>query len=468
MQYLAICEDDLLFQFMRNVATEQGDVRYLVPNADVAQRIRRQRGRVGHGDLLKEETYKKVKLHHVDQAVVFVRDADIQDRVCRLLRSLDKNISIVSLTSEKNGKKTAKEPEDPLLRHLQLADIFAEFCATQLLDTLNIKKVERIRSLFDEGKKIHILLQHDPDPDAIGSALALRELLGRNRTTTPIVTFGSVTRPENLAMIELLDIQIDQITPGDLHKDGARLAMVDVQPPYFEQYIGRVDLVVDHHPKRSNFKVRFADLRSSYGSTATIFTEYLRAAGMEPSQRLATALLYGIKTDTLFLERGSNLADLSAFNYLYPIANKAMISRIERPALPREDLEAMGRGLSHLQIDSGVAVIHLGEVNREDVIPQMAEFCLQIEGVDWSVVSGLVNNRVVISVRNVGYVKSAGDIMKKLYDDIGSAGGHRAMAKAVVPLDRFKERYGEVSEKVIRDAMLPLIVDKDQIEMALR
>ncbi|HYA27832.1 MAG TPA: DHH family phosphoesterase [Acidobacteriota bacterium] len=468
MQYLAICEDDLLFQFMRNVAAEQGDVRYLVPDQKVAGRIKRQGAKVRHGDLLKEETYRKIKLHHVDQAVVFVRDADDQKAVCRLLRELDKNISIVSLTSEKNGKKETAEPEDPLLRHLQLADIFEEFCAVQLLDTLNIKKVERIRSLFDEGEKIHILLQHDPDPDAIGSALALRELLGRNRATTPIVTFGEVTRPENLTMIELLEIQIERITPADLHKEGARLAMVDVQPPYFEQPLGRVDLVVDHHPKRSNFKARFADLRTGYGSTATIFTEYLRAAGMEPSQRLATALLYGIKTDTLFLERGSNLADLSAFNYLYPIANKAMITRIERPALPREDLEAMGRALSHLQVDNGIAVIHLGEVNREDVLPQMAEFCLQIEGVDWGVVSGLVNDRVVISVRNVGYVKSAGDIMKKLYDDIGSAGGHRAMAKAVVPLDRFKERFGEVSEKVIRDAMLPMITDRDQIELDLR
>ena len=74
---------------------------------------------------------------------------------------------------------------------------------------------------------------------------------------------------------------------------------------------------------------------------------------------------------------------------------------------------------------------------------------------------------MVISVRNVGYVKSAGEIMKKLYDDIGSAGGHRAMAKAVVPLDRFKERFGEVSEKVIREAMLPMIVDRDQIELVL-
>ena len=386
MQYLAICEDDLLFQFMRNVADEQGEVRYLVPNDKIARAIKRQGGKVWHGDLLKEETYKKVKLHYIDQAIVFIRDGDLQDRVCRLLRSLDKMVSIVSLTSDNNGNH--KEPADPLLRHLQLSNIFEEFCASQLLDTLNIKKVERIRSLFASGKKIHILLQHDPDPDAIGSALALRELLGRNRATTPIVTFGTITRPENLAMVRLLDIQIEQISYEDLHKDGARLALVDVQPPYFEKPLGRVDLVVDHHPKRIAFKARFADLRSNYGATSTIFTEYLRAAGMEPSQRLATALVYGIKTDTLFLERGSNLADLSAFNFLYPIANKAMISRIERPALPREDLEAMGRALSRLQVENGVAVIHLGEINREDVIPQLAEFCLQIEGVDWSVVSG--------------------------------------------------------------------------------
>ena len=458
MQYLAICEDDLLFHLMRNVASKQGEVLFLVQDAAVAKRIRRQGGNVRQGDLLKEDTYKRIKLHYVDQAIVFVREGDFQERICRLLRSLDKSLSIVALTPDKNG---AKEPEDPLLRQLQLPDIFEEFCATRLLDTLNRKKVERIRSLFDE-RKVHILLQHDPDPDAIGSALALRELLGRNRTTTPIVTFGEVTRPENLAMIRFLDIQIDRITHEDLHKDGAQLALVDVQPPYFNKPLGKVDLVVDHHPKRTTFKARFTDLRTSYGATSTIFTEYLRAIGMEPSQRLATALLYGIKTDTLFLERGSILADLSAFTFLYPFANKAMITRIERPALPREDLEALGRALSRLQLDNGVAVLHMGEINREDVIPQMAEFCLNIEGVEWGVVSGLVKDRVVISVRNVGYVKSAGEIMKRLYDDIGSAGGHRSMAKAVIPLDRFKERYGEVSERVIREAMVPMIVERDE------
>jgi nanoRNase/pAp phosphatase (c-di-AMP/oligoRNAs hydrolase) len=458
MQYLAVCEDDLLFHFMRKVADKQAQVLFLVQDGAAAKRIRREGGTAREGDLLKEETYKKIKLQHIDQAVVFVRDAETQRRICKLLRAQDKNLSIVWLSTNENG---LGESDDPLLRRLQLPDLFEKFCNSQLLDTVNRKTVERIRSLFGEGK-VNILLQHDPDPDAIGSALALRELLGRNRATTPIVTFGEVTRPENLAMIRLLDVQIERISYEDLHKDGARLALVDVQPPYFEQPLGPVDLVVDHHPKRTAFKSHFADLRTAYGATSTIFTEYLRAIGMEPSQRLATALLYGIKTDTLFLERGSNLADLNAFTFLYPFANKAMIARIERPALPREDLEALGRALSRLQLDNGVAVLHMGEINREDVIPQMAEFCLQIEGVDWGVVSGLVKDRVVISVRNVGYVKSAGEIMKKLFDEIGSAGGHRAMAKAVIPLDRFKERFGEVSAKVIREAMLPMIAERDQ------
>ena len=84
MQYLAICEDDLLFHLMRNVASKQAEVLFVVQDAAVAKRIKRQGGKVRQGDLLKEDTYKRIKLHHVDQAIVFVREADLQDRICRL------------------------------------------------------------------------------------------------------------------------------------------------------------------------------------------------------------------------------------------------------------------------------------------------------------------------------------------------------------------------------------------------
>jgi nanoRNase/pAp phosphatase (c-di-AMP/oligoRNAs hydrolase) len=156
------------------------------------------------------------------------------------------------------------------------------------------------------------------------------------------------------------------------------------------------------------------------------------------------------------------MIDVEAFTFLYKFANRALIARMERPALPREDLESLGRALSRLELNDGVAVIHMGDVKREDVIPQMAEFSLQIEGVDWGIVSGISDGRVVISARNVGYVKSAGDIMKRLFDDIGSAGGHRSMAKAVVPVARFREKFGEVSEKTIREAIVPLITQREE------
>ena len=96
MQYLAICEDDLLISLMRNVASKQAEVLFL-QDAAVAKRIKRQGGKLRQGDLLKEDTYKRIKLHHVDQAIVFVREPDLQDRICRLLRTLDKGLSIVAL-----------------------------------------------------------------------------------------------------------------------------------------------------------------------------------------------------------------------------------------------------------------------------------------------------------------------------------------------------------------------------------
>ncbi|MGH9885372.1 MAG: DHH family phosphoesterase, partial [bacterium] len=86
--------------------------------------------------------------------------------------------------------------------------------------------------------------------------------------------------------------------------------------------------------------------------------------------------------------------------------------------------------------------MHLGAVEREDVIPQMAELSLQLEGAEWSAASGLVGDTLVVSVRNAGYQRAAGSVVKALFGEIGSAGGHQAMAKAVIPLKAFRAKYG--------------------------
>src|ERR1700693_1558219 len=114
-------------------------------------------------------------------------------------------------------------------------------------DNMTKHKIKELRALVSEGDRVAILLQDDPDPDAMSSAIALRALLGRNKLTTPIFAFTPVTRPENRTMIHLLGIDV---VPADIEtlKEFDKIAMVDVEPPYFGDRLPRADIVIDHHP----------------------------------------------------------------------------------------------------------------------------------------------------------------------------------------------------------------------------
>ena len=319
---------------------------------------------------------------------------------------------------------------------------FGEQVIRPALDRACIRaKVDRIRARFEGAERVLILMQDDPDPDAIASAFALKTLFGRS-TSAPLCTFGTITRPENVAMCKILEIEVEEIDAREVAQFD-RIALVDVQPSFLEEPLGEVDLVVDHHPVEHPIKAHLKDVRPSYGATSTILVEYLRAADVKISQRLATALLYGIKSDTLGLERGGTRADLDAFSYLYLLANHNALRRIERPELSEAALDALALGLSRRRIVRDVFFSHLGRVATVDQIPQFADFGLQAEGVEWSVVSGIVGEEVHISVRNVGYVRSAGDVVRAAFGDVGSAGGHRTMAKAVVSLERLVKGGGE-------------------------
>jgi hypothetical protein len=182
--------------------------------------------------------------------------------------------------------------------------------------------------------------------------------------------------------------------------------------------------------------------RAALLATSTILVQYLRAVDIKITQRLATALVYGIKADTLGLERGGSKADLEAFAFVHMLANHNALRRIERPELSDVALDLLANGAKR-QILKGVFFSHLGTVPTVDQIPLFADFGLQAEGVEWSVVSGVVGSDLHISVRNVGYVKSAGDVTRAAFGDLGSAGGHRTMAKAVVPVREIMKGAGD-------------------------
>jgi nanoRNase/pAp phosphatase (c-di-AMP/oligoRNAs hydrolase) len=351
------------------------------------------------------------------------------------------------------------------IRYVNFARLVSQEIALEEKLAKTELRVDELRRVHESAKKMLILLHDNPDPDSIASALGLRTLLKRNKQTAIIGHLGeSISRPENLAMIEIMDIDLVKLDPDAL-KDFDSIALVDVQPPYFRDLLPEVDTVIDHHPSVGSYTAKFVEIKAEEGATSTIITEYLRAAQIEISERLATALLYGIKTDTVSLNRDANEDDLEAFTFLYPMANLALLRKIERAEMPTNEIRCFGKALSEHWIENGLFFSYLGKVDREYLIPKMADFGIQAKGVEWSVAFGIVQGtHLVISVRNVGYVKSAGRTVRELFGAIGSAGGHRSAAKAVIPLENVSKEIGGTSDKRVISWVTDLFTKKAAVE----
>jgi nanoRNase/pAp phosphatase (c-di-AMP/oligoRNAs hydrolase) len=435
MRPVLICPDALLGHLPGAVAFPREQALYLVERATLRGLLRQRGDRVLSGDLDDPAFYRLASKSGRGPIIIGARP----ERFPRVLAAVTQALPDAPVLAVR-GDEPAPLPGAitvPLAA-------FGECVIQPALERASQRaRVDKIRALFEGAERILILMQDDPDPDAIASALGLKTLLGRNRMSAHLCTFGTVTRPENVAMCRILDIEVKEISAQALDQFD-RVAMVDVQPSFLEERFDQVDLVIDHHPAERAVRARIRDVRPSYGATSTILLEYLRAADVKISQRVATALLYGIKSDTLGLERGGSRADLEAFSYLHMLANHNALRHIERPELSDTALDVLAHGLARRQIIRGVFFSHLGNVATADQIPQFADFGLQAEGVEWAVVSGVVEDMVHISVRNVGYVKSAGEVIRAAFGDLGSAGGHRTMAKAVLPLaDLLAERLRE-------------------------
>jgi nanoRNase/pAp phosphatase (c-di-AMP/oligoRNAs hydrolase) len=347
-------------------------------------------------------------------------------------------------------------PEHPCLRRAGLRSLIRDDVDEEFDLLRDLRRLEDIRDLLGSRSKVGILLQPDPDPDGIASGYALRALLGRKSSTCPLISFGEVKRPENLAMVKALGLDVRTVTAEDLDEFDA-LALVDVQPTVFGEEIPArvrsVDVVIDHHPERTGYDAVIRDIRPSFGATATMITGYVRAAHLDLRPKLATALIYGIKSDTQLLGRETSHWDINAFAYLHQWHSPALLRRIERPALPLDGLKGLGRALSHTTVKDGIHLLVLGRV-REDVIPQVADLGLQAEGAEWSIAAGSVNSDLVFSVRNVGYVRAAGEVVRAVVEGLGVGGGHRSMAKGIIPLKAFRKAYGGADRDTIRKALL--------------
>jgi nanoRNase/pAp phosphatase (c-di-AMP/oligoRNAs hydrolase) len=458
MRCLAVCQDELVIRMLDEILLPGFEVEFIVESRSLARRLHDAGVHITAGDPKRTDTYLKADLSPSTCIIIEDNGRRSLKKILEAARDAGGTLVYVLGIGTAATARRAEElrAEFPELAYLSMSELFGGPLLTEFSRSLTRARVLQYQRYFSDADRVLIMLHNDPDPDAMASGLALRNILRRTRATAIIGAIQGVTRPENLRMANLLDIHVEAISPESI-KEYDRVAMVDVQPHYFGGLIDQVDLVIDHHPEQPGYAAVFKDIRADYGSTSTILTEHLRAVDVNISERTATAMLYAIKSDTLFFNRQTNRVDLDAFSYLYPLADAALIRKMEGAEITMERLDYVLRAYKSGTLAEQVFCAFIGPSAREDFIPYIADFFLQLEHVKWTLIAGVVNDSLVLSVRNLGYTKNAGEFVRRYFSDIGSAGGHRAMAKAVVPMRAFREKFGDLSGEQVGARLQELV-----------
>lgn len=304
---------------------------------------------------------------------------------------------------------------------------------------MTLSASERLRRFYDQfSGDDNVLIVIDADPDAISSAMAVKRLLWRKVASVTISNINVIKRPDNIAMVRLLGVSLIYIEEID-EKQFNRFVIVDSQPDHHEIFARfKFDVIIDHHPE-TGAKAPFLDIRPKYGANASIMTEYLRAGRIKPSIKLATGLFHAIKRDTSNFERETLIEDARAFQFLFRYANIHIVRKIEQTDLKLDFLKYFKGALQNMRKRKNRVFVHLGIVVNPDVCVLIADFFMRVNSINWSIVSGLYENKLILVFRNDGLCKNAGKVAKESFGNIGSAGGHKSMARAEIPVEALKE-----------------------------
>jgi nanoRNase/pAp phosphatase (c-di-AMP/oligoRNAs hydrolase) len=300
---------------------------------------------------------------------------------------------------------------------------------------------ERLELLFGAvggAGSVLILPHNDPDPDAIASAVALRHLLAEGLGVEGHLAYkGVIGRAENKALVRYLGCPLQRLTGSDLGQS-APVALIDTQPSAGNNALppeSTAAIVIDHHPwRKATATAGFADVRPDLGATSTILTEYLQAADIEPAPSLATALFYGIKSDTMGLGRGASPADVAAYFYLQPRIDVGALVEIERAQVPADYFKSSDATLHAARVYDGVVVSYMGPMSYPDLSAEMADLLLRLEGARWVICMGVYQDDLILAVRTRGQQSESGQLVQEMVGDRGTAGGHGTMAGGRVPL----------------------------------
>jgi nanoRNase/pAp phosphatase (c-di-AMP/oligoRNAs hydrolase) len=322
-----------------------------------------------------------------------------------------------------------------------------------------VMAADLLRSVED-ADEVLVLTHDNPDPDAIAAAAGLGFLLERAAGVTTTLAFGGIVgRAENRALIEELGVDFRRIETVEIPAS-TLVALVDTQPRTGNNSLpeGRIaSVVVDHHPLRPETSASsFVDVRPDYGASCSMLVEYLRAVKLEPDRRLATALFYGIQSETMDLGREVSAADVSASIYLYPRSDPGSISRIRHARVPASYLGSLHEAIQEARRYDGIVRVSMGRLAYPDMVAEVADLFMRVEGTDWTLATGRYQGELLLSLRTYDPDGNAGRIVRNAIGDRGTAGGHGTLAGGQVPVKgmgeaEVEELTGEIFARILEE-----------------
>ena len=326
---------------------------------------------------------------------------------------------------------------------------------------------DRLLEILAGFSRVVVVSHVNPDPDSLASMLAIRALVEATQPGKPVTLTvdGMIARSENRAMVELLPIQLVPVESVNIDARTA-VIMVDTQPHTGRRYseAAMPQVVVDHHETGGVLDgVLFSDIRTHLGATSTMVTGYLLEQRVMVPPALATALLYGIESETMGYPRESSSLDDGALIWLFPRADKDLLARIRSPKLPQSHFATFQSALANAFLYDKLIFSWCGVVTQPDIVAEIADFFIRFDQVDWSLAAGVFDHQLKLSLRASQLGGRAGEVLQAVLNGMGNAGGHDKRAGGAVALSDPEDASIETLLRTIRHRLLDQLgIDEQQ------
>jgi nanoRNase/pAp phosphatase (c-di-AMP/oligoRNAs hydrolase) len=323
---------------------------------------------------------------------------------------------------------------------------------------------ERLLECLNPFKRVVVVSHVNPDPDSLSSMLGIKALVETRQPGKSVILTadGMIARSENRAMVELIPVPLVPVESVDIDSETA-VVMVDTQPHTGRRHSESAmpQIVIDHHETGGVLNgVLFTDIRTHLGATSTMITGYLIEQKVVVTPQLATALLYGIESETTGYPREASSLDDGALIWLFPRADKDLLAQIRNPKLPQSHFATFQNALANAFLYDDLVFSWCGGVTQPDIIAEIADFFVRFDEVNWSLAAGLFEGQLKFSLRAGLLGHRAGETLSCVLQGMGAAGGHDRRAGGAIVLTDYDSEAVEVLLSTVRRRLL----DKLQID----